>query len=191
MMDTKQTLRRTLIKHRNDISTDEIARLSTAISTHLESAYPHLAQMHVGFFLPIKNEPDLRPLMKKWMRANHPQFKALLPVIQANDAPLVFRHFGSQSRLITGAYGIPIPEEGAYFTPQTILIPGVAFDDAGYRLGYGGGFFDRTLAALHPRPLCLGIGFDAGRLATMSPESHDRPMDALVTESGVFLPPIF
>ena len=69
--------------------------------------------------------------------------------------------------------------------PQALLIPLVAFDAAGYRLGYGGGFFDRTLDALHPRPLSIGVGFELNRVETIRPEPHDRRLDAIVTEAGI------
>ena len=71
-------------------------------------------------------------------------------------------------------------------TPLALLIPLVGFDAAGHRLGYGGGFYDRTLAALHPRPLAIGVGFELGRLASFEPAAHDQRMDVIVTEAGVF-----
>jgi 5-formyltetrahydrofolate cyclo-ligase len=70
--------------------------------------------------------------------------------------------------------------------PTALLIPLVGFDGQGHRLGYGGGFFDRTLAAWKPRPLAIGVGFELGRLATITPAPHDQPMDLIITEAGVF-----
>jgi 5-formyltetrahydrofolate cyclo-ligase len=67
-----------------------------------------------------------------------------------------------------------------------VLAPLVGFDAAKYRLGYGGGYFDRTLAVLQPRPFAIGIGFQFTRLATVHPQPHDLAMDAIVTEAGVF-----
>ncbi len=67
-----------------------------------------------------------------------------------------------------------------------MLIPLVGFDAQGYRLGYGGGYFDRTLAALSPRPRTIGVGFELGRLATIDPQPHDIPFDIIVTEAGIF-----
>jgi 5-formyltetrahydrofolate cyclo-ligase len=66
-----------------------------------------------------------------------------------------------------------------------LLVPLVGFDGRGYRLGYGGGFYDRTLTALSPKPLAIGVGYELGRLATIHPQPHDVPMNALVTEAGV------
>ena len=69
--------------------------------------------------------------------------------------------------------------------PNIILLPLVAFDRQGFRLGYGGGYFDRTLAALVPRPLAIGVGFELARVADIRPQAHDLPLDAVVTEAGI------
>jgi 5-formyltetrahydrofolate cyclo-ligase len=71
-------------------------------------------------------------------------------------------------------------------SPSALLIPLVGFDGAGHRLGNGGGYYDRTLAALTPKPLAIGVGFELGRLDSFSPQPHDRPMDVIVTEAGAF-----
>jgi 5,10-methenyltetrahydrofolate synthetase len=83
-------------------------------------------------------------------------------------------------------HGIPIPGGGPAIDPDIVLLPLVAFDTAGYRLGYGGGYFDRTLAARVPRPLAIGVGFELGRVADIRPQGHDVRLDAVVTEAGVF-----
>ena len=75
---------------------------------------------------------------------------------------------------------------GAWLVPDLILLPLNGFDAAGYRLGYGGGYFDRTLAALLPRPLAIGVGFEINRLDSIRPESHDQRLDWIVTEAGAF-----
>ena len=70
--------------------------------------------------------------------------------------------------------------------PDAILMPLNGFDEAGYRLGYGGGYFDRSLAALSPRPQAVGVGFELARVPSIRPQAHDLPMDFIVTESGIF-----
>ena len=82
-------------------------------------------------------------------------------------------------------HGIPTPAIGDFVQPQALLIPLAAFDAAGFRLGYGGGYFDRTLAGLQPRPLAIGVGFELCRVASIHPEPHDERLDAVVTEAGV------
>jgi hypothetical protein len=85
-------------------------------------------------------------------------------------------------------YGIPIPADGAALMPDIVLLPLLAFDAQGFRLGYGGGYFDRTLAAMVPRPQAIGVGFELGRVADIRPQAHDARLDAIVTEAGVFAP---
>jgi 5-formyltetrahydrofolate cyclo-ligase len=80
-----------------------------------------------------------------------------------------------------GIWNIPIPRERNSVRPTALLVPLVGFDAAGYRLGYGGGYYDRPLATLVPKPLTIGVGYELGRLETIYPQPHDIPMDAIVT----------
>ena len=82
-----------------------------------------------------------------------------------------------------GAHGIAEPRERDLVRPEILLVPLVGFDEACHRLGYGGGYFDRTLAALTPPPVTIGIGFELGRLATIGPQAHDIALDFIVTEA--------
>ena len=88
-------------------------------------------------------------------------------------------------KLVRGIWNIPIPSERYPVQPTVLLVPLVGFDAAGYRLGHGGGYYDRTLANLPQKPLGIGIGYDLGRLESIHPQPHDMPMDVIVTESGV------
>ena len=101
---------------------------------------------------------------------------------------IVVQICATDSELYADRYGIPTPMAGDWLQPELILLPLNGFDAAGYRLGYGGGFFDRTLAALSPRPLAVGVGFEINRLESIHPETHDQRLDWLVTEAGVFKP---
>ncbi len=111
---------------------------------------------------------------------------AALPVVVAEATPLAFRAWDKESALVPDRYGIPTPVDGEWLVPELILLPLNGFDAAGYRLGYGGGYFDRTLAALSPRPLAVGVGFEINRLASIRPELHDQRLDWIVTEAGAF-----
>lgn len=85
-----------------------------------------------------------------------------------------------------GVYDIPVPDGTEIVVPEVAIVPMVGFDERGYRLGYGGGYFDRTLAAIKPRPLAIGVSYEVLRLATIHPQPHDLPMDFVVTEAGIY-----
>ena len=142
--------------------------------------------MRVGFCWPMKNEPDILPLLTTWRAVGGTTFDALLPVVVDTGAALAFRAWAPDIPMVEDRFGIPTPAVGDFLLPQALLIPLVAFDTAGYRLGYGGGFFDRTLTSLQPRPLAIGVGFELCRVDTIHPEPHDQRLDAVVTEAGVF-----
>jgi len=135
-------------------------------------------------YWPIRSEPDLRA----WMQARCERgTRIALPVAVAHGQPLTFREWQPGARLAHGLWRIPYPAEGQEVTPTVVLAPVVGFDRQGYRLGYGGGFFDRTLAVLRPKPLVLGLGYPCTAIATIFPQPHDIPMDRIVTgtTSGV------
>jgi len=185
----RRKLRRTMLERRLALPAAECARLSVLLCTNLRETFPQLAGLRVGFCWPVRNEPDLRPLLEAWMAAGSSQFCALLPVVVAEDAPLAFRAWSPQTPLVADRYGIPTPAAGEFIAPEALLLPVNAFDTAGYRIGYGGGYFDRTLAALSAqaaRPLTIGVGFELARVDSIRPEPHDQPLDAMVTEAGVF-----
>lgn len=86
--------------------------------------------------------------------------------------------------MVQGFWKIPVPAERPEVVPDVALAPVVGWDAAGYRLGYGGGYFDRTLAALHPRAFAIGVGLEAARVETIFPQPHDIAMNAIVTKTG-------
>jgi 5-formyltetrahydrofolate cyclo-ligase len=134
-------------------------------------------------YWPIKGEPDLRPLMADLHAAG---VIVALPVVEVKAAPLVFRRWTPDTRMARGDWNIPVPPPDAdRLMPQIVLAPLLGWDGEGFRLGYGGGYFDRTLAALAPRPFSVGIGFQAARLSTIYPQPHDIALDVIVTQVGV------
>ena len=111
-----------------------------------------------------------------------------LPVVVRRAAPMEFRPWRPGIRMVPGIWNIPVPAEGDPVLPDTLLVPLVGFDARGYRLGHGGGYYDRTLATMPRRPRTIGIGFESLRLATIHPQPHDIPMDLIVTEAGALEP---
>ena len=111
-----------------------------------------------------------------------------VPVIMGAGQPLRFRAWTPGCDLIEGEFGAKIPAEGAWIEPEILIVPMVAWDRRGFRLGYGGGFYDRTLEGLRAkRPtIAIGFAFAAQELAEVPVEPVDQPLDALVTETGVF-----
>jgi 5-formyltetrahydrofolate cyclo-ligase len=112
----------------------------------------------------------------------HAQHVALaLPVVIERRAPLVFRAWHPEARLVSGVWGIPVPADGETVQPAILLVPLVGYDQQAFRLGYGGGFYDRTLATMSPRPFTIGVGSAQALLATIHPQQHDIPMDMIIT----------
>lgn len=137
----------------------------------------------VSGFLAIGDEIDPTPLMQRLLGEG---YRLCLPVMEGKGKPLVFRAWSPGEPLAETTWGIrePLPEAPA-LDPDIVLGPLLAFDTRGYRLGYGGGFYDRTLAALQPRPVTVGVGYAHGFIPWLQAEPHDVPLDAMLTEEGV------
>lgn len=110
-----------------------------------------------------------------------------VPVIPGAGQPLKFREWSPGCAMVPGEFGAAIPAEGVWIEPEVLIVPLLAFDARGYRLGYGGGFYDRTLERLRARGpvLAIGFAFDAQEVAEVPTEPTDQRLDAVVTESGV------
>jgi 5-formyltetrahydrofolate cyclo-ligase len=136
----------------------------------------------ISFYWPIKAEPDLKPLMRALDEAG---IEVCLPVCIKLGEPLIFRHWTKGAKMERGFWDIPVPADPTEVQPRTLIAPIVGYDGAGYRLGYGGGFFDRTLAKFGDRALAIGVGMSLFRLDTIHPQSHDIRMAEIVTEAGL------
>jgi 5-formyltetrahydrofolate cyclo-ligase len=133
----------------------------------------------LGVYWPFRAEFDPRPLIDRVIAAGH---GVALPVVVDKKGPLEYRAWSPGELLVAGVWDIPIPEKREIVAPAMVLAPLVGFDREYYRLGYGGGYFDRTLAALSPPPWAIGVGFAAQEIATIYPQPFDIPMDVMVTE---------
>lgn len=179
--------RRRLLTARAALSTIELGEAAQAISRALDtligSRFPSLTGRIVSGYWPIRSEPDLRTWLGRQRAAGA---ITALPVVETRAAPLVFRRWQPGARMIRGHWNIPVPTPDVEtVTPEIVLAPLVGWDPAGYRLGYGGGYFDRTLAASSAHPFVVGVGLENARLQTIFPQSHDVPLDAIVTEAGI------
>jgi 5,10-methenyltetrahydrofolate synthetase len=164
-----------------DAATLEGRRLR--MDAHLERSFPGLAAAKLAFCWPIRGEYDARPFLEVLRRRGA---LTALPVVVAPKQPLVFREWHPGVALSAGPLGIPFPPDSELVTPTALLLPMVGWDEAGYRLGYGAGFFDLTLASLPTHPVVIGVAYELARMASIHPQSWDVPMDWVVTERGVY-----
>ena len=134
----------------------------------------------LGICWPFKAEFDARPLAEQ-LRGQG--WRIALPAVVDKRGPLEYRLWEPGMAMASGVYDIPVPEARNVVRPDVVLAPLVGFDAENYRLGYGGGYFDRTLAALAPRPVAIGVGFEVQHLDSVYPRPHDIPMEVIVTEA--------
>lgn len=157
--------------------------IGAALTRFLRDRFGDMGGRVFSGYWPIKGEPDLRPVLTALHRAGA---RVALPLVEVKQAPLVFRRWTPETKMVRGDWNIPVPPPDAEaVVPEIALAPVVGWTEDAYRLGYGGGYFDRTLAALSPRPFTIGIGFQSARLATIFPQPHDIRLDAILTEAGV------
>jgi 5,10-methenyltetrahydrofolate synthetase len=170
--------RERLIGARLKLSAEFRAAQTLAIATDLSALIPTAPGTVVSAYWPIKAEPDLRP----WMHAMWDGgLRIALPVAVALGQPLMFREWHPDAQMARGLWMIPYPAEGTEVVPTVVLAPVVGFDKDCFRLGYGGGFFDRTLVRRPANPLVIGVGYPSGLIRTIFPQPHDIPMDWIVT----------
>jgi 5-formyltetrahydrofolate cyclo-ligase len=182
IQEWRKRTRQTLIAQRRELPRRDRLRCDGAIIAALDELAPRFADRCVGCYWPLNGEVDLIPFMRRRvskMRA------AALPVVIAKEQPLEFWRWSVRTKLCArGLWNIPSPVERIVVKPDVLLVPLVGFDERGYRLGYGTGYYDRTLAAA-PGPLTIGIGYEMTNLPSIHPQPHDIPMDLVVTERGV------
>lgn len=187
LIDWRKTERRRLIAAREALDAPTLERFRRRIDAALERSFPGLAAAKLAFCWPIRGEYDARHLART-LRGRGAL--TALPVVVAPKQPLVFREWHPGVELALGPLDIPYPKASAEVVPDAVLLPMNGWDRAGYRLGYGGGFFDRTLAALAAgsshKPAVIGISYELGRMDTIHPQPWDIPVDWVVTERGVY-----
>jgi 5-formyltetrahydrofolate cyclo-ligase len=178
----RKAKRAELLARRQNLSFHDRHAFAESLTAHLLATLDLNAYSVLGIYWPIRGELDLRDFARRHIEAGR---AAALPVVVAKAAPVEFWQWEPGSALQRGLWNIPVPAARRCLVPDALLIPLVGYDTEGFRLGYGGGYYDRTLAALTPRPLTIGVGYDEAALATIHPQPHDVPMDMIVTERRV------
>jgi 5-formyltetrahydrofolate cyclo-ligase len=179
----RKTERERLVAARAALDAGTLERHRQRIDAHLERSFPGLASATLAFCWPIKGEYDARHLARTLRERGA---LTALPVVVAPRQPLVFREWHPGVRLAVGPLDIPYPVDSPEVVPNAVLLPMNGWDAAGYRLGYGAGFFDRTLAALAKKPAVIGVSYEMARIDTIRPQAWDIPVDWVVTERGVY-----
>lgn len=181
----RAALRREKLAARIALDPTTRAALAGRVEAHLSALLLPLAPQTLAFCAPVRGEFDVQPLASLLLERG---WQAAMPVVVVADAPMAFRRWTPSCAMDQDRHGIPIPRAGETVIPDIVLLPLLAFDAQGFRLGYGGGYFDRTLAAMVPRPRAIGVGFELGRVPDIRPQAHDIRLDAIVTEAGVSRP---
>ena len=150
------------------------------LAGHVLARYPPPPGTVVAGYWPMRGEIDVRPLLFALLGRGH---TVLLPDTPPPGQQLAFHHWRPGARMFPGRFGTQRPD-GPIGMPDVLLVPLLAFDPAGHRLGYGGGYYDRTIAAM-PWATTIGCAFACQRMDHVPTESHDRPLDIIVTEHGI------
>jgi len=183
LKDWRKSNRERLVAARMALSAATLEEYRQRIDRSLELSFPGLARSRLGFCWPIKHEYDARHFARTLRERGA---LTALPVVVAPKTPLKFREWHPGVKLAVGPLDIPYPVDSAEIQPSAVILPMNGWDAQGYRLGYGAGFFDRTLASLAKRPVVIGVSYELARLDTIYPQEWDIPMDYVVTERGVY-----
>ncbi len=160
---------------------------AAALGTRVLAVLARYAPQTVGFYWPLPGELDARDTLAAWLSADARR-QAALPVVKEIGRALEFHEWTPGAPMRIGHHRIPEPVSARVLVPDLLLVPCVGFDELGYRLGYGGGYYDRTLGQWPggARPVTVGIAFDACRTSALPREDHDVPLDAIATEEGLY-----
>jgi 5-formyltetrahydrofolate cyclo-ligase len=179
----KALLRRTARSRREALSPEFRAEASKSISFQFFDKVAFGPEDAIAGYWRIRDEVDCQPILVRLMDSAQ---TVILPVVTGAAEPLQFRIWGADAPLYEAGFGTLAPSDLApRAEPDLILMPLLGYDRTGTRLGYGGGYYDRTLAAMTKRPMLVGLDFSAQALDHIPREAHDIPLDAVVTESGV------
>jgi len=180
--EEKCHLRDRLLIRRNQLFA---ADASEALARNFFSKVEMREGAAVAGYWPIRGEIDSRPLMGLLHCRG---YRCGLCVVKNRGEPLVFRSWHPSMKLVSGPFGTSVPPLGATnLVPEFILVPLLAFDDAGYRLGYGGGFYDMSLSSLRAKtkpPIAVGLAYEGQAISSVPHDSLDERLDWVITEAG-------
>ena len=177
----RQTLRDFLIQRRLSLSLPAYSDLNAVVNNIIKSHFGFVRNTNIGLYWPFRNEFDSREALFRLHEAGN---TVSLPRVDKKGHPLVFMRWSPGVRMKEGKLGIPFPL-GPIESPEILFIPLVGFDDRGYRLGYGGGYYDITLNSANPMPIRIGCGFEISHVKSIHPQPHDIPMELIITEKGI------
>ena len=169
--------REDLIENRLELSVSTRQETSRHIAATLDKTVDVASNPVIGVYWPFRGEPDLRDWMR---RVTERGGRIALPEVIGKTKPLVFREWTPGCPMRHGVWKIPVPDNDTCLLPDIVISPVVGADAAGFRLGYGGGFYDRTLASLSPRARAIGVGHVVSSLQTIYPQPHDIVMDEMI-----------
>jgi len=182
LVEWRKSVRKELLARRTEIDEAKREQWNEAITQSVLACFPFLGTMTVGFYWPYMGEPDGRFAVRHFRKQGA---VAALPMVANKGEPLRFLEWWPGAPMRKGVFDIPFPSNTRQVHPRALLIAPVGFDAAGYRLGYGGGYYDRTLATMPLQPLKIALAFEVSRVGTIHPQPHDIPMDFIITERGV------
>jgi len=187
LSDAKAALRKQVFAERrlaHAADRESGGAMSRAAAEHFLAARLHAGADVISGYRPIRTEIDVSPLMEALHAAGH---RLCVPVIQGKGLALRFREWAPGAAMEEGSFGALVPAAGDWLEPVLLIAPLVAFDPGGWRLGYGGGFYDRTLLELRAkrRTVAVGFAYSAQQVPEVPRDATDQPLDALVTEKGL------
>jgi len=184
MISDQKAIARTAGFERRKVAHAERGECASRATEHLVSYLADKgAKLVISGYMPIRTEIDVLPAMEALHGAGH---RICVPVIVRAGLPLSFREWTPDCAMVNGPFGAKVPESGDWLAPEVLIVPLVSFDMQGFRLGYGGGYYDRSLELLRKKKPTLAVGYAySGQMGVVPVEATDQRLDAMVTEGGV------
>lgn len=181
-MINKSEIRKKLLDMRQALEKDQIEALNNQITINIKNQFIYVKGMTFGCYWSYMGEYDFSNMMH-YFYSNGADLG--LPAISGKKLPLKFKRWQPDTVMEAGIFNIPIPVGHDYIRPDVLFVPLVGYDKNGFRLGYGGGYYDITLGELKPKPITVGIGYEMSQLDSICPKEYDIAMDFIVTEKRI------